>query len=114
MLRYLVLVLVLANAILLAAQWGLFDPLTGGTSVKARADQQREPGRVQRQVAPDAVQILSPQAASAALVAAAASAAPPAAPPASLPGNPPLQRNRTGGRRAQPARRRPRHLQRVQ
>ena len=74
MLRYLALVLVLANAILLAAQWGLFDSLTGGTSAKARADQQREPGRVQRQIAPDAVQILSPQAASAALGAAAASA----------------------------------------
>ena len=112
------LVLVLANAMLLAAQWGLFDSLTGGTSVKARADQQREPGRVQRQIAPDAVQILSPQAANAALVAAAASAAQPAvqpaAPPASLPGNPALQRNRTGGRRAPPARRRSRHLQRVQ
>ena len=75
MLRYLVLVLVLGNAILLAAQWGLFDSLTGGTSAQARADQQREPGRVQRQTAPDAVQILSPQAASAALGAAAASAA---------------------------------------
>ena len=74
MLRYLALVLVLANAILLAAQWGLFDSLTGGTSAKARADQQREPGRVQRQIAPDAVRILSPQAASAALGAAAASA----------------------------------------
>ena len=98
MLRYLVLVLVLANAILLAAQWGLFDSLTGGTSVKARADQQREPGRVQRQIAPDAVQILPPQAANAALGAAAASAVQPTAPSASLPGSPPLQRNRTGGR----------------
>ena len=75
MLRYLALVLVLANAILLAAQWGLFDSLTGGTSAQARAAQQREPARLQRQIAPDAVQILSPQAASAALGAAAASAA---------------------------------------
>ena len=75
MLRVLALVLLLANALLLAAQWGGFDALTGGTSAQARAAQQREPERLQRQVAPDAVHILSPQAASAALGAAAASAA---------------------------------------
>ena len=75
MLRYLALVLLLANALLMAAQWGLFDSLTGGTSAQARAAQQREPERVQRQIAPDVVHILSPQAASVALGAAAASAA---------------------------------------
>ncbi len=75
MLRVLALALLLANALLLAAQWGWFDALTGGTSAQARAAQQREPERLQRQVAPDAVHILSPQAASAALGAAAASAA---------------------------------------
>ena len=32
MLRALVLALLLANAVLLAAQFGLFDVLTGGTS----------------------------------------------------------------------------------
>jgi hypothetical protein len=73
-LRVLALALLLANGVLLAAQWGLFDTLTGGTSASARATQQREPERLQRQVAPEAVRILSPQAASAALAAAASAA----------------------------------------
>lgn len=69
MLRILALVLLVGNALLLAAQFGLFDRLTGGQPP------QREPERLQRQVDPQAVHILSPQAASAALTAAAASAA---------------------------------------
>jgi hypothetical protein len=74
-LRALVLALLLADAVLLAAQWGLVDALTGGISASVRAAQQREPERLQRQVAPDALHILSPQAATAALAAAVASAA---------------------------------------
>lgn len=70
MLRLLALVLLLANALLLAAQGGVFDRLTAGAGA-----QPREPDRLARQVRPDALQILSPQAASAALSAAAASAA---------------------------------------
>ena len=71
MLRIVALVLLLANALLLAAHWGALDGLTPG----AGAASQREPERLQRQVNPGAVQILSPSAASAALSAAAASAA---------------------------------------
>lgn len=71
MLRILALVLLVGNALLLAAQFGLFDRLTGAGSAQAP---QREPERLQRQVDPQAVRILSPQAASAALAAAAASA----------------------------------------
>jgi len=70
MLRTLALALLLANALLLAAQFGVFDRLTGGNPAV-----QREPERLQRQVNPEGVRILSPQAASAALSAAAASAA---------------------------------------
>ena len=66
MLRLLVLVLLLVNGLLLAAHWGLFGA-SGG------ADAQREPQRLQRQVRPDAVQILPAQTASAALAAPAAS-----------------------------------------
>ena len=71
MLRIAALVLLLANALLLAAQWGVFDRLTGDGG----AAPQQEPERLARQVRTDALQILSPSAASAALVAAAASAA---------------------------------------
>lgn len=70
MLRALALALLLANALLLAAQFGVFDRLTGGNAAA-----QREPERLQRQLNPEGLRILSPQAASAALAAAAASAA---------------------------------------
>ena len=66
MLRILAIVLLVGNALLLAAQFGLFDRLTGAASVQAP---QREPERLQRQIDPQAVRILSPQAASAALAA---------------------------------------------
>ena len=66
--RRVLLALVLANALLLAAQWGWFDRLTGGA---AGNPPQREPDRLQRQLNPERVQILSPEAASAALGAAA-------------------------------------------
>ena len=73
MLRIVALVLLLANALLLSATlFGGFDMLSDGA---LGAQAQREPQRLQRQVDPGAVQILSPQAASAALAAAAASAA---------------------------------------
>lgn len=72
MLRLLALLLLVGNALLLAAQFGLFDRLTGAGSTQPP---QREPERLQRQVNPEVVHILSPQAASAALGAAAASAA---------------------------------------
>ena len=71
MLKIAALVLLLGNALLLAAQWGAFDRLTGGSGPPA----QREPERLARQVHTDAVQILSPPAAGAALAAAAASVA---------------------------------------
>ena len=71
MLRIVVLVLLLANVLLLAAHWGALDGLTPAAGPAS----QREPERLQRQVNPGAVQILSPSAASAALSAAAASAA---------------------------------------
>jgi hypothetical protein len=72
MLRILAIVLLVGNALLLVAQFGLFDRLTGANSGQPP---QREPERLLRQVDPQAVRILSPQAASAALAAAAASAA---------------------------------------
>lgn len=72
MLRLLALLLLVGNALLLAAQFGLFDRLTGAGSGQPL---QREPERLQRQVNPEGVRILSPQAASAALGAAAASTA---------------------------------------
>ena len=72
MLRILAIVLLVGNALLLAAQFGLFDRLTGAGSGQVP---QREPERLQRQIDPQAVRILSPQAASAALAAATASAA---------------------------------------
>ena len=66
MLRSLALVLLLANALLLAALSGVLD--TG-------VDSEREPERLQRQQQTDLVRILSPQAASAALEAASAASA---------------------------------------
>lgn len=66
MLRTLFLVLLLANALLLAATSGLLD--TGG-------DSEREPERLQRQHQPGLVKLLDPQAASAALAAASAARA---------------------------------------
>lgn len=66
MLRTLFLVLLLANALLLAAASGLLD--TGG-------DSEREPERLQRQHQPGLVKLLDPQAASAALAAASAARA---------------------------------------
>ena len=71
MLRILAIVLLVGNALLLAAQFGLFDRLTGADNAQAL---QREPERLARQVDPQSVRILSPQAASAALAAATASA----------------------------------------
>lgn len=67
MLRSLALVLLLANALLLAALAGLFDGV-GGT-------REREPERLQQQHQPGLVTILGPQAASAALAAGARAAA---------------------------------------
>lgn len=84
MLRLLALVLVLANALLLAAQLGVFEPLTAASTVPP----QREPERLQRQVHPEWVQILSADAASAALRAAAASASQAAQPGACLEAGP--------------------------
>ena len=72
MLRLLALLLLVGNALLLAAQSGLFDRLTGASTGQPP---QREPERLQRQVNPEGVRILSPQAASAAMGAAAASTA---------------------------------------
>lgn len=67
MLRTIALVLLLANALLLAALAGLFD----GAGPPA----EREPERLQRQHQPGLVRVLPPQAASAALAAASAQAA---------------------------------------
>jgi hypothetical protein len=72
MLRTLAIVLLVGNALLLAAQFGLFDRLTGAGN---SAPPQREPERLLRQLNPEWVRVLPPQAASAALSAAAASAA---------------------------------------
>ena len=71
MLRIIALVLVLANAWLLAAQFGGL----GWPGESAGTPAQQEPQRLKRQLNPELVQILSPQAATAALAAAAASAA---------------------------------------
>ncbi|MBC7729001.1 MAG: hypothetical protein H7242_15575, partial [Microbacteriaceae bacterium] len=84
MLRVLAIVLLVGNALLLAAQFGVFDRLTGADSAQAP---QREPERLQRQIDPQALRILSPQAASAAVAAAAASAAMTAAQPATAASN---------------------------
>lgn len=74
MLRLVVVVLLIANAAMLAFNLGLVDPLGD------RRDAQAEPERLARQVDPDAVQVLSAQAASAAIAAAAAAASAAAAP----------------------------------
>ena len=73
MLRTLALALLLANALLLVAQLGVFDPLmrTGAAS----QSRQREPERLARQLKPERVRILTPDAASTAISAAAASTA---------------------------------------
>ncbi len=71
MLKTLALLLLLANALLLAALTGVLDPLTRNSlSVP-----QREPERLQRQLNPEWVTVLPAEAASAALREAAASAA---------------------------------------
>ncbi len=71
MLRALALLLLLANALLLAALAGLFGPVAS-----LGADpREREPERLQRQHQPERMRILGPQAASAALAAAAAAGA---------------------------------------
>ena len=74
MLRTVALLLLLANALLLAGQWGLFDR-AGAVGGPPGSAQQREPERLARQVNPQAVTVLTPQAASAAADAASASAA---------------------------------------
>ncbi len=68
MLRALLLLLLLANALLLAANLNLLPPLAGLGAA------QREPERLQRQQQPELLQVLPAEAASAALRAAAASA----------------------------------------
>ena len=70
MLRALLLVLLLANAVLLAARQGWLGDVLGPAS-----EAEREPLRISRQVNPAVVQVLPPAAASAALRVAAASAA---------------------------------------
>lgn len=72
MLRILAIVLLVGNALLLAAQFGAFDRLAAAGGIQP---QQREPERLQRQLNPQGMRILPPQAASAALASAAASAA---------------------------------------
>lgn len=69
MLKALLLLLLLANALLLAANLGVLPPLAGLGAA------QREPERVQRQQQPELLQLLPAEAASAALREAAASAA---------------------------------------
>lgn len=72
MLRPLALGLLVANALLLAAQFGVYDRLLGRPDPQQA---QREPERLQRQLHAETLRVLPPQAASAALAAAAASAA---------------------------------------
>ena len=69
MLRAVVIVLLLANGAMLAWQQGWL-----GAAWQAPAQQDREPDRIQRQVNPELVRVLSPVAASAALAEAARSA----------------------------------------
>lgn len=64
MLRALVLVLLLANAGFWAWRQGWLEPLHG--AIGARPDGEREPGRMARQVRPERVELLTPEAASAA------------------------------------------------
>jgi hypothetical protein len=74
MLKLVALGLLLANLLLLASQWGFFEYL-GIAENRPNGAKQREPERLARQVNPQAVSVLSAEAASAALGAAAASAA---------------------------------------
>ena len=69
MLRLLALLLLLANALFFAWSERWFDPLLGASA------REREPERVARQLQPDAVKLLPPEAASAALADAVAAAA---------------------------------------
>ena len=69
MLRAIVVLLLLGNGVLLAWQQGWL-----GASLQAPSQQGREPDRLQRQVNPELVRVLSPVAASAALAEAARSA----------------------------------------
>lgn len=78
MLRLLLLLLLLANALLLAARQGWLGPGLSGTG-----EAEREPLRLSRQVNPGWVRVLPPSAASAMLTANAASAAEAAAAAAS-------------------------------
>jgi hypothetical protein len=78
MLRGLVAALLVANLLALAWTLGWFEALPGGGR-----HPEREPERIERQVNPDAVQLIAPMAASAALQAAAVRTLLPAAPPAS-------------------------------
>mgnify|MGYP001268544172 CR=1 FL=1 len=71
MLRLLVLLLVLANAGFYAWTQGWLDSVVG-----VRAQAEREPERLARQVRPETVRILAPQAASAVAAAASAASAP--------------------------------------
>jgi len=75
MLRALVAALVLANLVFWAWSSGMFDGLGWGPA------RERDPARLARQVRPDAVRVLAPNAATAAL-GAASTAAVPAIPPA--------------------------------
>ena len=77
MLRALVALLLLANLLLLAWQQGVL-----GSGLRAPSQAEREPERLQRQVNPEQVRVLSTQAASAALAAASAVAVAPAPAPA--------------------------------
>ncbi len=74
MLRLIVIALLIANAALLAFNLGVFERLERGREAQA------EPGRLARQIDPERVQVLTPQAASAAIVAAAQAASAAAAP----------------------------------
>ncbi|MBA3624337.1 MAG: hypothetical protein H0W48_07780 [Methylibium sp.] len=76
MLRALVLVLLLANAGFWVWRQGWLAPLHG--AIGAHPEGEREPGRMARQVRPERVEILTPEAASAAQRLARAAAAPPA------------------------------------
>ncbi len=83
MLRLLVVVLALANAVFLAWSLGWLDDLTG---VRARGE--REPERLARQVRPESIRILPPGSVRAAAPAPASVPAPPSPAPAATPAQP--------------------------